>query len=303
MIYAIILNYNNYLDTKECIESIHHSIHPVDCIILVDNGSKDGSIEKLEKEYGLSNKIKIIKNKINLGFSGGVNIGIQQILRATNVEYILLINNDALIDVNCLTELLKVASKSEDIGIVGPRIFYFKDNDRIWQGGGYFSKLKSGIVVPEKNRLSKQCLADKEKEVDFISGCVMLVSKKVFEKVGLFDEDFFFYSEDVDFCLRAKKAGFSLFYVPSAIAWHKISNISKDRTSPFALYHLARSRLIMLRKNFPYWYFLYSILIQFFIYTPYRLWQIFNGSRQIEAFWAWLIGTKDGLFWKRQRVI
>jgi len=302
MIYAIILNYNNYLDTKECIESIRRSSQPVNCIVLIDNGSIDGSINELEKEYELDSKIKIIKSKTNLGFARGVNLGIKQAL-TNNAKYILLVNNDAIIDIECLNNLCKVCKKNKNIGIVGPRIFYFRDSGRIWQGGGYFSKLKSGVIVPEKNLLAKQCMTNIEKEVDFLSGCVMLVSRMVFEKIGLFDEDFFFYSEDVDFCLRAKKAGFKLFYVPSATAWHKISNINKDRTSPFVLYHLSRSRLIMLHKNFNFYYFIYGILVHLLVYTPYRLWQVLNGSRQVKAICAWLKGTKDGILWKNNHTM
>lgn len=296
-IYAVILNYNNYIDTRECIESIRRSLYLIDRIILVDNGSRDNSIEKLEEDYGHSSKFEIIRNRINVGFAKGVNVGIRRALD-DRAEYILLVNNDAIIDMECVTKLYKIAERSEPIGIVGPRIFYLNDDERIWQGGGYFSKLKSGIISSEKNRLARQCAVIKEREVTFLSGCVMLVWRMVFERIGLFDEDFFFYEEDVEFCLRAKRAGFRLFYVPSARAWHRISNIVKDRTSSFVLYHLARSHLIMLRKAFPPWYFLYGAVVHLFIYTPYRMWQIFWGSRSLKAASSWLKGTMDGLLWR-----
>ena len=296
-IYVVVLNCNNYTDTRECIESIRQSLYPIDRIILVDNGSRDNSIEKLEENYRQSSKLEIIRNRINEGFARGVNVGIRRALD-DGAEYILLVNNDAIIDMECVTKLCKIAERSDDVGIVGPRIFYFTDNERIWQGGGYFSKLKSGIISPEKNRLAKQCADVKEREVAFLSGCVMLVRRMVFERIGLFNEDLFIYEEDVEFCLRARTAGFRISYVPSARAWHKINNIVKDRTSSFVLYHLARSHLIMLRKSFPPWYFLYGFVVHLLVYTPYRMWQILQGSRSLNAALSWLKGTIDGLLYR-----
>jgi len=297
-LYAIVLNYNNYGDTRECIESLRQSLYPIEKIVLVDNGSQHGSIEQLQKDYSQDDEVHIIRNRCNLGFAGGINVGIQYVLDL-GADFIFLINNDAVIDQACIKWLYKPMEETSNVGIGGPRIFYYKDPERIWQGGGYFSFVKTGLVNPQKNKLATHC-SEKAREVTFLTACAMLVRREVFEKIGLFDEDFFFYGEDVDFCLRTRGAGFKLIYVPRAKTWHKIENIAKDRTSPFAMYHLSQSRLLVIRKNFPLPYYLYGVMIHLLLYTPYRMWQIMHGSRSSGAMLAWLRGIWDGLARKRK---
>jgi len=292
-LYAIVLNYNNYIDTKQCIESLEQSLYPIEKIILIDNGSKNGSIERLQNDYLQNNKVYIIRNEDNLGFARGVNVGIQFALDL-GAELFFLLNNDAIIDKECIKNLCAAIAEDERIGIAGPRIFYYNDPEKIWQGGGYFSFIKAGIINPEKNKLISHC-SGKIREVTFLTGCAMLVRREVFERIGLFDEDFFFYGEDVDFCLRARRAGFKLMYVPAAKVWHKIENIAKNRTLPFHLYHLARSHLFVIRKNFGTLYSCYALIVHLLLYTPYRMWQIAHGSRSWKAVIAWFKGTLDGL--------
>lgn len=292
-LYAIILNWNNYTDTRECIESLLRSSYSPTRIVLVDNGSSDGSIEQLQRDYTRDARVHIIRNKANYGFACGVNIGIRYALDQ-GAELVFLINNDATVDQNCIQVLIESVERDDDAGIAGPRIFYYADPERIWQGGGRFSLLKTGVVDYEKNKLAISC-SEETREVTFLTGCAMLIKREVFEKIGLFDEDYFFYEEDVDFCLRAKRAGFKLLYVPKAKAWHKIKNIAKDRTSPFVLYHLARSRILNLRKNFSTPYFLYGLFIHLLLYTPFRFLQVIQGSRSLKSVWAWLRGTWSGL--------
>jgi GT2 family glycosyltransferase len=216
-----------------------------------------------------------------------------------------LLNNDAVIDRQCIPVLVSTLEADATAGIAGPRIFYRADPDRIWQGCGYFSLIKTGVVNPEKNRLQTslpeacpEFNRRKSREVEkvgFLTGCAMLIRSRVFEKVGLFDEDFFFYDEDVDFCLRVTRAGFKLLYVSQAKSWHKIKNVAKDRTSPFVMYHLARSHLLVLRKNFSKAYFAYGLFVHLLLYTPYRMLQIVQGSQSLSAVKAWIKGTWDGI--------
>lgn len=292
-VWAIVLNWNNYYDICECIESIHQSTIQVAKILLVDNGSNDGSIERLKNKYLNDPNIHIICNESNFGFARGVNVGVQYALNQ-GAKLIMLVNNDAIIDSACIQELTRAIELNPKVGIVGPRIFYYSDPTRVWQGGGHYSRLKTGVICPEKSKDEMFCLINK-RYVTFLTGCVVLIRRQVFEEVGLFDEKYYFYGEDVDFCLRASKAGFKLLYVPSAKAWHKIKAISKDRTSPFTLYHLARSRIIVLRKNFPSSYFLYGLIIHFLAYTPFRVVQIINGTRSLKSLFAWFQGTWAGI--------
>ncbi|MBT9138509.1 MAG: N-acetylglucosaminyl-diphospho-decaprenol L-rhamnosyltransferase [Syntrophomonadaceae bacterium] len=292
-IQAIVLNWNNYIDTKECIESLQQSCLKLFGVVVVDNGSQDGSSERLQQDFSECSHIKFIRNESNYGFARGVNVGIRYALDQ-NAEYIFLLNNDAIVDKNCIGHLFAEVNKDPFVGIAGPRIFYYKDPQRIWQGGGYFSRIKTGVINPEKNKLAVE-FSEETKYVTFLTGCAMLIKCEVFEKIKCFDEDYFFYNEDLDFCLRAMRAGFRLFYVPEAKVWHKIENIAKDRTTPFVLYHLAKGNILLLRKNFRTAYFLYGFLVHLLGYTPYRMMQIIRGSRSTAALLAWMKGTWAGL--------
>jgi GT2 family glycosyltransferase len=296
LIYAIVVNWNNYSDTQECLESIRMNSYPVTQVVLVDNASKDGSLEKLQEDYANDNALHIIQNEANYGFARGVNVGIRYAL-ARGAEFVFLLNNDAVIDRLCIQMLVSTLEADATAGIAGPRVFYHADPDRIWQGGGYFSLIKTGVVNPEKNRLQTSLVEGTQgiQKASFLTGCAMLIRSQVFEKVGLFDEDFFFYDEDVEFCLRVTRAGFELLYVPQARSWHKIGNVVKDRTGPFVMYHLARSRLLVLRKGYTTAYFLYGLLVHLMLYTPYRMLQIMQGSRSWSAAKAWIKGTWDGI--------
>jgi GT2 family glycosyltransferase len=296
LIYAIVVNWNNYSDTQECLESIRRSSHPIAQIVLVDNASSDGLIEQLQGDYAEDAMVHIIQNKANYGFARGVNVGIRYAL-ARGAGFVFLLNNDAVIDRRCIQVLVSSLETNVTAGIAGPRVFYHAEPDRIWHGSGYFSLIKTGVVNPEKNRLQTS-LAGRIQEIQkasFLTGCAMLIKSQVFEKVGLFDEDFFFYDEDVDFCLRITRAGFELLYVPQAKSWHKIRSVAKDRTSPFVMYHLARSHLLVLRKNFSKAYFAYGLFVHLLLYTPYRMLQIVQGSRSLSAAKAWIKGTWDGI--------
>ena len=300
-LYAIVLNWNNYIDTRECIESLRRCSYPPVQIVLLDNASQNGSFEQLQKVYDKVDSVHIIRNRANYGFARGVNVGIQYALNR-GAEFVFLVNNDAIVDRDCIQTLIASFEENDKAGIAGPRIFYHADPERIWQGGGHLSLLKTDVVNHEKNKLLTHC-SEKTREVTFLTGCVMLVRREVFEKIGLFDDNYFFYGEDVDFCLRTRRAGFKLIYVPGAKAWHKIENIAKNRTSPFVMYHLSRSRLLVLRRNFPVPYYLYGVMVHLLLYTPYRAWQIMQGSRSLEAMRAWLRGTWDGLVERKTQKI
>ncbi|MBI5806385.1 glycosyltransferase family 2 protein [candidate division TA06 bacterium] len=289
-IYVIILNWNNLHDTLECVNSLKNSSTIVSKIIIVDNGSTDDSGRILKEKYVDERSIEFIVNDKNEGFSRGINIGVIKAIKE-NPDYILLLNNDAFLDVNCINNLLKAFVANNRCGVAGPRIFYSHKKDIIWQGGGHFNCWTGGNVVPEKNRIPK-VFKDEYVNATFMTGCIMLIKREVFEEIGLLDEDIFFYEEDVDFCLRAAKAGFKLIYVPSAVAWHKVEGI---RITPFAFYNRARSRIIVLRKNFNIIYVWYGILLHIILFTPYKIYQSIKSDTPLETLVAWFKGSIDGV--------
>lgn len=289
---VVIINWESYDEVKSCIESLKRSALPFYRIIVVDNGSKDGSAERLEQELKSDEQIALLRNPTNLGFAAGMNVGIRYAL-SMNCDYVFILNNDASIDPNCV-KILVAESERLQAGIAGPRIFYTDYANKIWQGGGYFSYFKAGVLNPEKNKFLP-VKTNGPVVVDFVTGCAMLVSTEVFKKLGLYDEAYFFYTEDLDFCLKAGREHVKVLFVPEAQAYHDIKGINKSRTSPYVLYHLARSTVILFRKNFGVLYFVYAVSLHFLLYTPYRLLQSLLGGNGIKGWFAWLRGTFAGL--------
>lgn len=250
----IVLNYNGLADTLECLESIsmlNKNGLKVE-VVVVDNNSSDGSKKTLTK---LKN-IHLISNSRNLGFSGGNNKGIEYALSIKS-NLILLLNNDTILDKNLLLGLSKTA-KSFDI--ISPKIYFAKGHEFhknryktkeigkvIWYAGAkidWNNILGSHIGVDEVDRGQYQ----KQHDTDFATGACMLIKKEVFEKIGLLDEKYFLYLEDMDFCVRAKKSNFKIGYDPIAFLWHKNAASTGGSGSDLQDYYITRSRLLFVFK-------------------------------------------------------
>jgi len=244
----IILNWNGKEDTIECLESLKNISYPNYEIILVDNGSTDGSVKYFEENYP---EIEMIENGENLGFAEGNNVAIEYILNSINSEYILLLNNDTIVKDNFIENLVNTAEKDNQIGIYGPKMLFwdFKGRkDVIWYAGGK-ADLSRGKIYHHKIGEIDYFNENEPKEVDFISGCCMLIKRDVFEKIGLLDPIYFAYCEDIDFCLRAKKSNFKVIYVPTSIIWHKVSASTKGKFSSKKAYLKYRNTLFLVRKH------------------------------------------------------
>lgn len=303
---SIILVFNEFEKTKKCINSLLKSKlpkHVEHFIIVIDNGSNKENIKKLkeiEKHLNNYKKIIFIYNEKNLGYGGGNNIGIKYALENLNPNALLLINNDAYLKKNTLREMLKFLFMNKKVGIVGPTICYYNNKNKIWHGGGYFNFLKMGISNIGKNKIYDITLKkSKPIKVDFINTCIALIKKDVFEKVGLLDDRFFLYYDDVDFCYRAKKQGFDLLYLPFLVAYHDIDDIHISRATPTRLYYLARSYFIFVKKFFGFFGLLYSIFLFILIYTPFRIFQMIKGKQPIiKGLTSYFKGAINGLFFK-----
>lgn len=243
MIGVIIVNYNGKNFISSCIRSALLSSYPNCLIIVVDNASADSSVESLENEFG--NKIVLIKNERNLGFSGGNNIGIQYALN-NNCDFVLLLNNDTEIDKNLISNMVKAASENNN-AIISPKIYYYNESSKIWSAGGGIN-WKKGLSFHYGMNEIDIGQYDKRKEIDFATGCCILIHKSVFERIGYLAEEYFLYFEDTDFCVRAKRAGIKIVYEPSAKLWHKISSTTGGETSLITLYYSNRNRLYFNNK-------------------------------------------------------
>ena len=243
-VFIIILNYNGKKDTLECLDSLKKIDYQYNEIVLVENGSSDDSENAIKKEFPY---VKLIKIKNNAGFTGGNNIGIRSVLKQ-KADYILLLNNDTIVDKRFLSEMMKVAESDEKIGIVCPKV-YFYSRPKILQYAGLRFDISRGKSVLKGYDEEDIGQFDDIMEMDFCGGTCMLVRREVFEKVGLFDEDYFTYFEDNDLGFRVKKAGYKIMFCPGAKIWHKVSASSGGQENPLKEYYMSRNRVLFMRKN------------------------------------------------------
>ena len=262
----VILNWNGKNDTNECLYSLKNINYKNYEIIVIDNGSTDGSVQFLKREY---QNIILIENKRNLGFTGGNNVGIKRALK-NGAKYVVLLNNDTIVDKDVIKEMINIYAINPNIGLIGPKVLYYDDPAKIWCAGGHYSKfLGKGKMYGHQAKM-KTSFSNIEK-VDWISFCVVMIKAEVFENIGLLDNDFFFTSEDLDFCRRAVRKGFICMYTPKAIVRHKISKDSGGLDGPFNIYYQVRNTLLFYKKNRPTIGFIVSFLYYTFISLTYRV--------------------------------
>ncbi|WP_440953190.1 glycosyltransferase family 2 protein [Methanococcoides sp. FTZ1] len=253
----IILNWNGKEDTVECLESLKHITYPYYEILLADNGSTDGSVEYFKGTYP---EVEIIENGENLGFAEGNNVAIRYALEK-GTDYILLLNNDTVVDPGFLEELVKVSESDSKIAIVGPKVYMYDEPNKITYIGGSINLHSGNMKYPYLNQLDVGQF-NKEIELDYISGCSLLIKKTAIDNVGILDPNFFLYQEDVDLCLRAKKKGYKVICVPNSKIWHKVS--ASVKTSCISYYYGMRNLFLLVKKNstfeekiffYPYFFF------------------------------------------------
>ena len=274
----IIVNYNTYHLTKQTIESIINK--PISFayeIILVDNASSDGSIQELKEDFkSREDFIHIIENTANLGFGKANNIGMEQ----SSGTYILLLNSDTLVVEDCLENCMDYIGQNENIGALGCKV--------VLGDGSLDHACKRGFPTPkaslyyflklDKKNPKKYGLydalhlgEDEIGEVDALMGAFMLMPRKVLDEVGLFDEDYFMYGEDIDLCYRIKAAGYKVLYYPEARIIHYKGGSSKKRRTK-VIYDFHQAMWIFYRKHYYKKYNLgITILVWVGIWSKYLL--------------------------------
>lgn len=237
-LYSVIVNWNLKDDTLNCVDSLFAAGAQAGQVIVVDNGSSDGSVTALQERFGLS--LQLIQSSQNLGFAGGSNLGIQHALDL-GANWILLLNNDTYVAPTFLTEMENAVDRNEGLNIIGPVILYHDFPERIWYFG---DRLIPGLLAT--NSLYRGHIYHGQfpslVSVDFINGCGMLVKSDVFKHIGLFDTMYFMYGEEVDLCWRARAAGFRLAVATQAKMWHKVS-ASSNRDQPASRYLRIRNQI------------------------------------------------------------
>jgi hypothetical protein len=232
MVCIIVLNWNGLTDTIECLKSLLRVTYPNREFILVDNASSGDDVRQLADEFGDS--VRIIRNEKNYGFAGGNNIGIKYALDHSSPDYVFLLNNDTVVAPDFLDEMLRAAESDPAVGILGPKIYYYDFSGRkdvIWTAGGkirwWHPWVYDGIGHNDDDLPKYQRLAS----VQWISGAAMLISRRVIEDISVLNTDYYFGTEDVEYCLKARAHGFKCLYVPAARIWHKVGR-SRSRRGP-----------------------------------------------------------------------
>jgi GT2 family glycosyltransferase len=292
---VVVLNWNGGEDTLDCIRSLQRLDYPDYEIIVVDNASTDGSPQTIRREFP---RLALVENDRNLGFAEGNNIGIRIALNKGS-GYVLLLNNDTVVDPEILNVLVEAAEKDATIGFLGPKIYYHSEPRKIWFAGGVVDwrngrAVHLGMGEEDVGQFGQQA------EVDYITGCALFFRAEVCEKVGLMDSRFFLYYEETDWCARAKRAGYRIVFVPTAKVWHKISVSTGGAESAVGYYYYARNKLLLARRNLPFgkwlvflFYYSYDFLLMGSLHllkTPSR-----DKWRKLKALWTGFLHYWGGI--------
>ena len=301
----VVLNWNGKDVTSRCLDSISRSSCPPDQIVVVDNASTDGSADLIRGGYP---QVIVILNDSNLGFAEGNNVGIRYLLERA-FDLILLLNNDTMMDPDCLHEL-RQAAEAQPAAAYGATIYELSAAGKIWYGGGSIGRL----TLEARHETAPADTDNAPRPTDFITGCCIMFRSDALRSIGLLDRDFFAYYEDVDWCLRAGASGGRLLYVPSAIIRHDISHsfrragaydegvahYSWTRSGPLVLYLAYRNRLLLARKHAGgKLHFVFLLLRRLARAALHAGMLLMSGrSRQARAV---IEGSRDGLRWPPQR--
>lgn len=235
----ILVNWNGSEDTINCLNSIASSSFRDYFVVVIDNGSKEDQILKL-KNCGL--KFFLIEAGDNLGYTGGNNLGISYALRF-NPEFILLLNNDTFIEQNALQEMILSASSDLSIGILSPKILFHPRRNLIWSAGTVLDKRFLMGHLRGYNTVDAGQY-DTDTDSDYVTGCAMLIRTQVVLDIGFLGDDYFAVCEDLDYCARAKRAGYKIWYAPKSVIWHVESASSGGHEAPQYVYYQTRNYFI-----------------------------------------------------------
>jgi GT2 family glycosyltransferase len=241
---AVVLNWCNEHDTIECLDSLKRQDYPVLTILLVDNGSPDGSGARLHARYPA---ISFLQTGENLGYAGGNNRGMKQALD-DGADYVLVLNNDTALEESCVRELVQ-AARSEQVGAVGAKILRYDAPEKIWFGGGRFDRLRAIGRHERANQVDVDPAERQLLEATFLTGCCLLIPAATLRTVGYFRDDFFAYLEDVEFGLRIMKSGYRLLLAPAARLRHKVPPLG-SLPSPSQIHLRDRNRRRIVRSHY-----------------------------------------------------
>lgn len=241
-IVAVILNTNRREDTCAVLASLEQNTYQNHRVIVLDNASTDGSVQAIRTAFPA---VQIIELRQNLGYAGNNNVGIQAAL-AQGAEWVFVLNEDTILAPDCLARLIEVGQSNLRLGIVGPMVYHYNESNVIQSAGGKMGRDWQAWHLGQNEQDQGQF--SQAHEVDWISGCAILVRREVIEQVGMLDQRFFYYWEETEWCLRAREAGWRIMHIPQAKLWHK--GVQRDyQPNPAVTYYATRNHLLMLAKH------------------------------------------------------
>lgn len=243
---VILVNYNSWEDTIECVNSLIMNEYMNKEIIVVDNGSSN--VDQYANNPIFSQvEVKLIKSETNLGFSGGNNVGIVYAIQALT-DFVVLLNNDTLVKTDFLTRLYASYIENGKPSIVCGKILYYSNPDTIWYAGGEINFSTGGIEHWGCNK-KDQLYPTQKLDVSFATGCLWFMPKETLSEVGYLDESYFLYSEDADYCCRINNLGLRILYDPNIVIYHKVGASSK--MSKLSQYYSVRNDFYVFDKYAP----------------------------------------------------
>jgi GT2 family glycosyltransferase len=243
LVWVVVLNWNGAAVIEECLDSLLAMEYPSFRVIVVDNASTDGSPRIVADKYP---QVDLLRLGQNLMYAGGNNAGLGRALER-GAEAVMLVNNDTRAAPSMLEELVKVLEARPEAGVVGPKIFYYGGERIIWSAGGKVL-IPLGLVHHIGIRKKDSGRYSSVREVDYLTGCCLLMRAEAIRSVGMLDPVYSMYSEDVDWCLRARADGWKAVLAPSAHLWHKVSFSSGGGLTAFKAYYKMRNNVLIFRR-------------------------------------------------------
>lgn len=292
---SVVLNWNDGDASARCLKSLTAQSHANHDVVLVDNGSTDGSAERLTNEF---QDVEVIRNEENLGFSGGMNVGIRAAL-AADADYVWVLNNDVVVPaIDTVERLIALLEAHHNLGVITPKVMHYPHTEDVW--------FIQGLVNwPSGNSLHATEVVDASKRDqgvvlnDFVPFCSALFKRSIFEDVGLLPEEYFLYREDVELCSRITAKGYAIGTDPEVEVYHEESTSSGGGLSPTSTYYTARNRWLLWRRmngrvdTLPF-------LLEYVKWSGRKLGAVVR-CRNLDSVVAWAQGTLDGFRDRRGR--
>jgi GT2 family glycosyltransferase len=273
---VIVVHWNGLEHTERCLHSLERLTFPNVSVLVVDNGSTDGSGKEIAARFPA---VEVLHLPENLYYAGGANRGLRRAL-ARGFDHAIILNNDTEAAPDLVDRLVEVADSDPAIGLVGPKILHLDRPDLIWSAGGCISYWRGmfhhlGLRQPDGPSWSH------ERDVDYLTGCCILITRAALIDVGYLDTAFTMYSEDADWCVRARRSGYRVVYAPRARLGHRVSAASGGGLTPYKMYHRVRSNLFFFQRHARPWHWLTIVILLPLEFAWFAVRQLLRGNRRV----------------------